>query len=70
MITINSECSTQWFVPFFFFHVWIIVIASIIIMLAWLKDNEERKSEYRRFAHFGDLLSSEGNVPVAHGSTW
>ena len=35
-----SECSTQWFVPFF--RIWI-VIASTVIMLAWLKD-EERKA--------------------------
>ena len=75
MITINSEWSTQWFV--LFFRVWI--VASTIIVLAWLKDTEEEEEESQKIDDLpvwatcwsGTLaiLSSEGNVPVAHGST-
>ena len=53
MTTISSECSTQWFT--LFFHVWM-VIASTVIVLAWLKDTErKKKSEDRQFARLGDL---------------
>ena len=49
--TISDECNTQWFV--LFCCVWISVIASVIITLAWLKKG--RKSEARRFGRFSDL---------------
>ena len=63
-----------------FFRVSIVIIASTIIVLAWLKDGEERRR--RKSEKIDDLpvlatcwsgtlaiLSSEGNVSVAHGST-
>ena len=56
------------------------MIASTVIVLAWLKDGEEEEEEESQ--KIDDLpvlaiwwsgtlviLSSEGNVPVAHGST-
>ena len=44
MITISSECSTQWFMPFF--HIWIVVIASAVIVLLWWK--KERRKKVKR----------------------
>ena len=53
------------------------MIASTVIVLAWLKDGEEEESQkiddlpVLATCWSGTLviLSSEGNVPVAHGST-
>ena len=61
------------------------VIASFVIVLAWLivtlteerkKKKKERKSEDRQFAHFSDSLSgtsamfsSKFNGPIAHENT-
>ena len=73
MITMSSECSTQWFMPFF--RVCIVVIASAVIELLWQR-KERRKSEGRRFAPFWWLAglvlqwcfpAKKGSV--AHGST-
>ena len=68
-----------------FFRVWIVVIASAVIVLAWLTvtRTEERKKERKKESQKIDdlpvlatrrsgtsaMLSSEGNCPVAHGST-
>ena len=68
-----------------FFRVWIVVIASAIIVLAWLTVTwtEERKKERKKESQKIDdlpvlatrrsgtsaMLSSEVNCPVAHGST-
>ena len=47
-MTISSECNTRWYM--LFFHVWIVVIASAVIMLAWLTVTwmEEEKKEKRK----------------------
>ena len=68
-----------------FFRVWIVVIASAVIVLAWLTvtRTEERKKERKKESQKIDdlpvlatrrsgtsaMLSSEVNGPVAHGST-
>ena len=68
-----------------FFRVWIVVIASAVIVLAWLTvtRTEERKKERKKESQKIDdlpvlatrrsgtsaMLSSEVNCPVAHGST-
>ena len=64
-----------------FFHVWIVVIASAVIVLAWLTvtRTEERKKESQKIDNLpvlatrrsgtSAMLSSKVNGPVAHGST-
>ena len=64
-----------------FFRVWIVVIASAVIVLAWLTvtRTEERKKESHKIDDLpvlatrrsgtSAMLSSEVNCPVAHGST-
>ena len=54
MTTISSECSTPWFMPFF--RVWIVVIASTIIVLAWLKDEEEESQKIDDFWWLAGLV--------------
>ena len=52
------------------------MIASTVIVLAWLKDGEEESQKIDDLPVLATcwsgtlvILSSEGNVPVAHGST-
>ena len=68
-----------------FFRVWIVVIASAVIVLAWLTvtRKEERKKERKkesqkiddlpvlatRWSGTSAMLSGKVNGPVAHGST-
>ena len=80
-ITISSECNTRWFM--LFFYVWIVAIASAIIVLAWLTVTLTRKKEEEEETQKIDdlpvlathrsgasaLLSSKIDGPVAHGST-
>ena len=42
-ITMSSECNTQWLV--LFFRVWIVVIASAVIVLAWLQKKRKKESQ-------------------------
>jgi len=57
-ITISSECNTRWFM--LVFRIWIVVIASAVIMLAWLQ--KERKKE--RSQKIDDLPILLNNLPV------
>ena len=59
-------------------RIWLIVIASVIIELAWLKEEEEEEEEEedRRFAPFSDLpmwhsamVSSNANSLFADENT-
>ena len=54
------------------------VIASTVIVVAWLKDSTKERKKEIKSQKIDDLpvsvstlviRSSEGNVPVAHGST-
>ena len=67
--TISVECNTWWFM--LLLHVWIVVIASAIVVLSWLKLGERRKKMKSKNGWFATLamLSSSVNIPVADEST-
>ena len=71
-ITISTECSTQWFM--LFFRVWMIAIASTVIVLGWLtlKKESQKIDDLLVIATCQSgtsaMLSSEVNGPVVHGS--
>ena len=72
-ITTSSECSTQWFM--LVFCVWIIVIASGVIVLGWLTLNKESQKiddlPFLATCQSGTsaMLSSKVNSAVVHEST-
>ena len=70
MITISSECNTQWFM--LLACVLIVVIASAVIVLSWRRKESKKIDDLPVLVtcRSGTLamLSSKVNGPVAHGS--
>ena len=70
--TISGRYNTHWFV--LLFCVWIVVIASAVVVLSWQRKGRRRSQKIDDFSDCRSgtlaMLSSKVNGPVAHGSTW
>ena len=66
VITINSEYSTQWFMPFYAYESF--VIASTIIVVVWLKDKKRERERERDREREEDDLPVLVELPVCYFS--